>query len=322
MPGPRPRLLAAILALAASVPAVPAARADTQPDAVAAEIARWTAYVRDNTDGSDLWKDVKRSVEPALARAQRAQSEGHALLALLRLGAVHDNLTASVYLGQRTAEQRKDNAAFEAEWKRVGGELKPLLGPPVAGAFEGVRPELLRAMAQAALPQVRIYYDASLEYGRSTTPDSGLYYLGAAQAARDFGSLARKLSGGPALKPPPLRALGPDLDALEREMLAAYRPPLSIDKHPEFIGASASLKEARELDAAGLREGALLRYLLAALRFSSLRTAGPPAAPALTEALAKLEARLSAPGVDHTIGRVFLESAQSDLAEHVSDGKA
>jgi hypothetical protein len=177
-------------------------------------------------------------------------------------------------------------------------------------------------MAQAALPQVRIYYDASLEYGRSTTPDSGLYYLGAAQAARDFGALARKLSGGPALKPPPLRSLGPELDALEGELLAAYRPPLSIDKHPEFIGASSALKEARELDAAGLREGALLRYLQSVLRFASLRMSAPPAAPALAEALDQFQKRLLEPRLDHSLGRVFLEAAQSDLAEHVADGKA
>jgi hypothetical protein len=321
MPGPRVRLLA-LLALGLAGAAGSRAAADTQQDAVAAEIARWDAFVKSNTATDDLWKDVKRSVEPALGRAQKAQAEGRSLLAMLRLGSVHDNLAAATYLGQRPAEQRQDAAAFEAEWKRMGAELKPYLAPPAAGAFEGVRPELLRAMAQAALPQVRIYYDASLEYGRSTTPDSGLYYLGAAQAARDFGSLARTLSGGPALTLPPLRALGPDLDALEGEMLAAYRPPLSIDKHPEFIGASSALKEARELDAAGLREGALLRYLQSVLRFASLRTATPPPAPALKETLDAMEARLSARGVDHTIGRVFLEAARSDLAEHASDGKA
>ena len=322
MIGPRLAVPAAVLTLALSVPAPALPRGDAQAEAVAAEIARWAAYVRDNTATDDMWKQVKQSVEPALARAQRAESEKRPLLALLRLGPVHDNLSAATYLGQRSAEQRKDQGAFEAEWKRMGGELGPLLGPPEAGAFEGVRPELLRAMAQAALPQVRIYYDASLYYGRSTMPDSGLYYLGAAQAARDFGSLARKLSGGPALKAPALRALGPDLDALEGEMLAAYRPPLSIDKHSEFIGASSYLKEARELDSAGLREGALLRYLLATLRFSSLRTTAPSDTAALAATLKRMEARLAARGVDHTIGRVFLEAAQSDLAEHATDGKA
>ena len=39
--------------------------------------------------------------------------------------------------------------------------------------------------------------------------------------------------------------------SIEDELLAAYRPPTSIDSHPIFIRASALLKEARELDAAG-----------------------------------------------------------------------
>ena len=70
---------------------------------------------------------------------------------------------------------------------------------------------------------------------------------------------------------PALRSLGPELDALEREMLSAYRPPASIDRHPQFIAASSALKTARELDAAGLRYGALLRYLQATLRFAAVR---------------------------------------------------
>jgi hypothetical protein len=45
------------------------------------------------------------------------------------------------------------------------------------------------------LLRVRVYYDASREYGRSTTPDSGLFYLGSAQAERDFAAFARRLLG-------------------------------------------------------------------------------------------------------------------------------
>jgi hypothetical protein len=152
-------------------------------------------------------------------------------------------------------------------------------------------------------------------------PDSGLFYLGAARAARAFAGLARRLSVPSPLKAPALRALGPELDALEAEMLGAYRPPLSIDKHREFIGASSALKEARELDAAGLRYGALLRYLQAVLRFASLRAA--PLPPAEAEArLRALEARLDEGRTDHTIGRVFAQAARSDLAEHARDGAA
>jgi hypothetical protein len=322
MIGPR-TAHAAALALAAAVATISASPGpDAQKDTVAAEIARWAAFLKGHTDTGDLWKDIKQSTEPALARAQSALAGGRPLLALLRLGPLHENLSAAIYVGQRTVEQRKDNAAFEAEWTRMGGELRPSLSPPAAGALDGLQPALLRGMAEAAVPQVKIYYDASLEYGRNTMPDSGLFYLGAARAARAFAGLARRLSVPSPLKAPALRALGPELDALEAEMLGAYRPPLSIDKHREFIGASSALKEARELDAAGLRHGALLRYLLAAMRFASLRAPTPTAAPALAEGLRSFEPRLHAAGVDHSLGRLFQEAAQADLADHAADGQA
>ncbi|MFI4946567.1 MAG: hypothetical protein ACHP85_25030, partial [Burkholderiales bacterium] len=95
------------------------------------------------------------------------------------------------------------------------------------------------------------------------------------------------------------------------EVLAAYRPPASIDRHSDFIRASAALKEAHELDALGLRYGALLRYLQAALRFAPLR--GVPAGPgtALEARLREYDARLASRERDDTIGRLFLETAQS-----------
>jgi hypothetical protein len=140
--------------------------------------------------------------------------------------------------------------------------------PPRPDELAGVQPAALRALGEAALPQLRVYYDASLEYGRNTMPDSGLFYLGSAQAQRDFVAFARTLAERSSARAPAVRALEPELDALDKEMLAAYRPPLSIDKHPQFITASSLLKEARELDAARLRYGALLRYLQAAYRFA------------------------------------------------------
>jgi hypothetical protein len=322
MIGPRTALAAAALAVAAQFVFAAAPRKGAQEEAVAAEIARWAAFLKASPPSDDFLKEIRQSTGPALVRAQKALADEHSLLAMLRLGSLHEGLTAATYVGQRPAEQRKDNAAFEQEWKRVGMDLRPQLEPPASGAFDGLRPALLRGMAEAAQPQVRIYYDASLEYGRNTTPDSGLYYLGAAQAARDFGGLARRLSDATAPAAPPLRALGADLDVLEGEMLAAYRPPLSIDKHREFIGASSALKEARELDAAGLRAGALLRYLLAAMRFGALRAPTPTNAPALSESLRAEAARLGKRGVDHSLGRVFVEAAQGDLGDHAADGQA
>jgi hypothetical protein len=292
------------------------------PDPIAAELARWAEYIRTNTATDELWTQIKPGAETVLGRAEQALKQGHRLLALQRLAFVNENLSATTYIGQRTAEQRKDQAAFEAEWKRMGGELKPQRAAADAKALEELKPAAVRAMAEAALPQVKIYYDASLDYGRSTTPDSGLYYLGAAQAQRQFAAFARTLHEPEKGAPPPLRALAPELDDLQDALLAAYRPPASLDKHRDFIGANAALKEARELDAAGLRYGALLRYLEAARRFAPLKP-GPAATPtpaAVAEQLEPLAARLDAPGTDHSIGRLMLQVAQFDLAEHAQDG--
>jgi hypothetical protein len=298
-------------------------RAETPPDPLAAELARWSTFVASNTATDDMWKQVKDATAPGLVRVEQALRDGHRLLALLRLTSVRENLYASVYLGERTPAQRRDPAAFEAEFDRIGVVLKDDLGPARARGLETLRPVALRAMAETAAAKTAVYYHASLDYGRSTTPDSGLFYLGAAQAQRDFLELARRLSLASGPPPPRLRALDAGLDALQGEVLAAYRPPASVDKHPEFIAVSAAIKEAKELEAAGAEYGALLKYLQAAIRFGALRTPGPALdAAVIAPKLKALEARLGAGGVDHSIGRLILEAAQADLAEHASDGAA
>jgi hypothetical protein len=41
------------------------------------------------------------------------------------------------------------------------------------------------------------------------------------------------------------------VDTYEHALIAAYRPPVSADKHQQFILASAALKSARELPLRG-----------------------------------------------------------------------
>lgn len=305
-------LLAAGLHLAASPREASSGQTD---DPLGAEIARLQASLASSTAKGELWDDVRRGSEPMLARAETALRDGRRLVALNRLAAAREGLRAAGYVYSLTDAERSDPARFEAEWRRVGDLLKAELGSPKPNALDGVGPAASRAIAEAALPQVRVYYEASLDYGQSTSPDSGLYYMGAALAQRELVSLLRDMSGGPAAPPPPLRALAPELDALEAEILAAYRPPASIDRHVDFIRASAALKEARELDAFGLRYGALLRYLQSQQRFAPVRSASPTAAGAaaqpLEARLREYDDRLSQGGVDHTIGRLFLETAQA-----------
>jgi len=226
-----------------------------------------------------------------------------------------EGLSAARYLYSLAGPERQDPARFEAEWRRVGELLQSELAPPAANALDGVGPAAARAIGEAALPQVRVYYEASLDYGQNTVLDAGLYYIGAALAQRELTLLLRSLKAKAPAPQPSLRSLDPELRAFEAEILAAYRPPASIDRHADFIRASAALKEARELDALGLRYGALLRYLQAVQRFAPAQSvpvaAGADAPAALEARLQEHGLRLSSQGVDHTIGRLFLETAQA-----------
>lgn len=284
----------------------------TGRDPLGAEIERWSAFVRDNRETHPLWTQVKQVTEPALGRARAALTAGRRFLALQQLGAARTNLAAFAYLGGLPASQRKEQSRLEAEWARDGNALQAELTTTTPSEFAGVQPAAIRAIAEAALPQVRAFYDASLEYGHSTDAEAGLFYVGAARSQRDFASFCRSLSTSSSLRAPSLRPLVAELDELEGRLLDAYRPPAAIDRHSEFIAASSVLKEARELDAAGLRFGALLRYLLAAQRIAQLR----PDAPALDRAafggrLAEMRGRLGGE-VDHTIGVLFLETAEAE----------
>jgi hypothetical protein len=270
-----------------------------------------------------MWTQLKESTSPVIARAEEAVNDGRWYLALQRLAPARANLAAQTLVEEMPAKRRSDMAAFEEDWKRYGRELAADLKTPAPDAFAGVTPAAVRAVGEAALPQIRVFYDASLEYGRNTMAEAGFFYLASARAQKDFVGFVRSLSRPPhgGGRAPALRSLEPEIHALEGELLAMYRPPASIDRHGEFISASSTLKEAAELDGWGLRCGALLRYLQAALRVDALRSPAPALeGEKLTARLAELDGRLDAGGRDDSIGRLFLESAQGDLA-HLEAGK-
>jgi hypothetical protein len=288
---------------------------EPRPDPLAAEIERWSTYVANETSTDALWTQVKGSGEPTLAIARGALERGHRLAALYRLDQARTNLAGCAFALGHTREAAIDFATFDQLWEWAGLELADELAPARQSELEDCEPAAVRALAEADRPQMRVYYDASREYGHATDAATGLFYLGAAYAQRDFIRFARTLREPAPDDAPELRALGPELDALGRDMLLAYRPPLSIDRHPEFIVAHAALNEARELDLAGLRHGALLRYLQASLRFSRLRADAPTFdPPTIAARLSEFDARLRAEEVDHSIARMLLEVAQVEVA--------
>ena len=276
------------------------------PDPLADEIHRWSEFLKSDKSNSEAWSQVKPAVAPVITRAEDALRDGRRLLALQRFVAARTNLEAAAYAAARSDADRKDEARFEAEWKR----LAPLATKqPSIGDIE---PAALRAYTEASIPQVRAFYEASLEYGRSTMAEAGFFYLGAAQAQRDFGAFARRVAFKTGKRPPSLRSIDSDLSSLERELLAAYRPPTAIDKHSEFIGASSMVKEARELDAAGLRYGALVSYLEAARRTALINGPTLPSNE-IADRLHAFEERMAG-DVDHTIGQIYVEAAHADPA--------
>jgi hypothetical protein len=285
------------------------------------ELLRWTTLVREESRTDEFWTAIKPGAESVLTDAGRALADGRPTLAVERLLAARVNLSAATYLSRQPAATRSDLAAFELEWQRMSGVLgldRPRRsGREVARSGSAFR----RAIEEAAFLQVKVNYDASLAYGRSTTPESGLTYLGIAEAHHDTVALAESLVPDDRRSAPRLRSLVPDIDALQRELLTAYRPPASLDRHPEFIGVSALLKEARELEAAELRFGALYRYLQAALRYGAIKTAPADAltGPELGARVRDAATRAAAGSIDHSLAELFVERAAFELARAGSD---
>jgi hypothetical protein len=303
-------VIACSLALGARAPVV-------QSDRLAAEISRWSSILeRDTRTDDPLWLDAKKSAATTLAQAREALTSGLRLAALERFAQAQQTLSAALYVNERPRAERQDLAAFEAEWKRVGLALQDVVSPQgrAIDSAATVRPAVARALAELAVTQAHDFYAASLEYGRNTEPQFGLFYLGAAQAQRRFVDFVRETSETSRSRPPALRSVASEVDALQKELLAAYRPPASIDRHPEFITASAGLKEAREQDKAGHRYAALLRYLQSAQRVAMIRATESSDAAEVKRRLDETAKRLIAANVDHTIGQLFIERARSALA--------
>jgi hypothetical protein len=295
-------------------------RAAAVDDPIAADVARWKRFLAADTVTVGFVAQVKRSAATSLAAAEEALAKGRHAVALLRLGTVRANLEPALHPATRanlTAEELDTERAGLAR-RFEPDSLEPLTRPIGTSA-------LGLALAQASARQARQTYDASPAYAQATQPLFGMYYLAQGVAYLDYAAFAARAGASlrsAGARAPQLRSLAPEIRALRDEMLAAYKPPLSIDRHPEYIGASAATKEAVEYDAAGLREATLLRYLQAALRFAPMRSTRAPLQPAaLVAKMDEMRKRLTEQGVDHSIGTLFLEVAASD-ADTARSGQA
>lgn len=302
---------AALLALAC-LPAV--ARAQQAPEQLLAAVAQ----LEKTLAALKLPEEEARQRAGELRDVGEQARAGRLRLALYRLQSPWVLTAARAYLGARTGVQGVP--AFEAEWKRLGAEMdereRRLDALPA-----GDSTLLARALAEAARGQARPYYQSGRLYGLNTTPGDGLFYLGLAPAHLDFAIFSRGLRLGPAAGAPRTRPLDAELARAEAETLEAYRraeaeAAQANERQQLFNGVNSTLKLAGELNRAGLHAGALHKYLDAALLLGRA-VAAPPAADALAGLrgrAAEYEKRLRDGRADHSLGLLYLESAQASLA--------
>jgi len=304
------------MALALVVAAAGPASAARASDPLAVAVRGWQERIRTTQPGDDEAKQARQTASPFLGHAEQALADGQRWLALSRLALVWNLLEAADYRSSIPGDLRRQMAGLEAEWRRLGPELGPEGAVAARPDFAGV-PAAARAIGEAAWAEVPVYYEASLDYGRNTAPEYGLYYLGAAKAQLELARLAARLTD-PAAAGAPLapRSVAPELDALEDEVLAAYRPPLSVDAHPVFIRINALIKAGRELDAQGLHHGALYKLLDARMRLTRLQHPGRAlGADAARRQAQQVEQELVAAQRDASLARLFLETAVFSAAD-------
>jgi len=306
------RACAAALIVMLCLPA--AARAQAGPEQLLAAVAQ----LEKTLATLKLSEDEARQRAAELRDVGEQARAGRLRLALYRLHGPWTMTAARAYVAAKAGVEGRE--AFEAEWKRLGAEMDER-ERRLAALAAADSTLLARAMAEAAQGQARPYYQSGRLYGLNTTVPDGLIYLGLAPAQLDFAIFSRGLRLGPAAGAPRLRPLGPELARAEAETLEAYRRAEAAagqanQQQPLFNGVNSTLKLAGELNRAGLHAGALHKYLDAVLMLGRAVAAPPDAdeLPRLQARAREYEKRLRDAGADHSLGLLYLESAQASLA--------
>lgn len=270
-------------------------------------------------DSDQNWKGLKPVIAGFLGNARAALASSDTYLALAQLGKAYAPFQAMQY-SEKTDAAVKDMPAFEAQWKRVSLDIASFDSAARNRAWDNL-PAVVRALSESSAGKIEALLNASRAYAKVTSTQSGLYYLGETKAEADFAELCYSINVARRGTPFPLRSYSPELKALQTRLNAAFQPPRSIQKHPQFIRLNATVKLANELDAAGLHAGALYQYLDALQQLSTLEAPETDAAQQerIPSAITSLQEQLAASGRDDSIAELFLQTAR--LLSAPRDGK-
>jgi hypothetical protein len=284
-------------------------------DPLLTDVQAWKSFLKANTATDETSKYIKDTAEPLLVKAEDAIAKDRRYFALHILGAIRGNLFALKYVSGLPEKTRKDISALEQEYKKVGIELAPVLNGQEKLQLDGLS-DAARAIAEAAFSEVKVYYDASLEYAQATDADAGAFYLGLAQGQRDLAHFCEKLKDKqhPALTTN--NQITDEIDEFETYLLSLYKPPATIDQHPVFIRTSAMIKQAHELIAANMNEAAFYRYLDARRRLAPVSAPGKSMTLQESEKhAAEFQARLAKRQEDHSLADLFIEMGLTEAGD-------
>lgn len=283
-----------------------AALAQTARERIAAEIAR----VEQESAKLDLTnpaaKDSKPTLDTLLGRAKAALEAGRLYVSLEELHRSRLTLAGAKIPKPGSVDLPK----FEAEWKKVSVELRTPASPkPVAERS----PAAVRAIAELASGQIPILIEASRAYATVTDANSGFYYIGQAQADAEEATFLSSLPLK-SQKPYPYRSILPQLQELQSRIIAAFQPPRSIDKHPDFIRLNSTLKRAFELDSAKLYAGAMHQYLSAVQQLAVMESSPESGRAELKKKIEDLASEFAVSKTDFSIAELFIQRAQAALS--------
>jgi hypothetical protein len=297
-------------------------------DQMEAQIGRISSAIQAKPDSDKEWKEAKPDIVNALKDARESMDAGRLFLALENLADAWVNLEVAESMLGKPEVVKQGMPGFEAEWRKADGELKVW-----ERRYEGVRknaaPLAVRAIAEANSAESRRYYSSSRAYANASSEPgpqaakAGLNILGAAKGSIEFAIFCESLHFKNDLSAPPLRSIAPEIRQLEERMIAAYQPPRSIDKHPEFIRMHSALKEAGDLEEAHLYAGALYKYLDALQMFEALEALSSGKASTPEEVHKKVRQMRESFGsrIDSSLVQLFLERTESSgLADADAQG--
>lgn len=284
-------------------------------DQIAAEINRTmqtaTSLKLNEAESKQYLSDMETSKEYLRS--------GYLLISLYQLQLTQFSLMSDEYRISRSDLQQKGIEAFEQDWRQLGMQLVAK-ERRVAYKQSSRLPAAVKAMIESALTQIRPYYVSGRLYGLNTTITDGLVYLGQSSACADFALFAQQLHFAETSPPLRLRSLAPELAKLEAEVVHAFSQPGATAQQIPYIHTNVTLKMAQELDKEKRYYGALHQYLAANRVFASITLNAP--LPSLTELKSESEkarSRLAGNDIDHSIGLLYWQLAQSSI-DRASNG--